>query len=489
MRCTATLVFCLCCLSGALAADGAKTSQQKQVKADDRPPVVSPERFAHEMWLVMELVEKNHVQPSKRAELIVQSLQAVGLSAEKDLGARAQAVRTVEDYATLIKEAWPKQRPDKGLLAVATEAELFRAVVPRTSANTSYVPMDDFKILDQLNNNRYVGTGIQIRLNAQEQLPEILFCFPGGPARRAGVKSGDLIVGVDNREVPKERALQKVVEMLRGEEGTEVTMVIRQPGSTEKRACKMVRSVVPFETLSGYKRSAEDVWDYHVVDAEPIAYLHMNAIKSSTLHELRQLEPKLKAAGFRALILDLRACQADDLHHAEITADGLLDGGVLWRVRDRQGRVKDSLADRDCLFRSWPMVVLVNTEIQGNGAEMLAAVLQDRSRAVLVGEPTRGDRNVRTFVSLPEGKGYLRMPTGIIERATDAERKVDLSSAPLSPVRPDQVVKMDQKSRAKWHEWRRAQEVSQNFNAASPDDPQLQKAVEIALEALKKATP
>jgi carboxyl-terminal processing protease len=95
-------------------------------------------------------------------------------------------------------------------------------------------------------------------------------------------------------------------------------------------------------------------------------------------------------------------------------ADALLDGKAFGQVRTSKG-VRKYEADADCLFRGWPMAVLVNEQTSGE-TEWLAAALQDRKRAVLVGAATAGQG--LTFASIPtEDGGAVTLATGLLERA------------------------------------------------------------------------
>src|SRR5205085_1387250 len=115
----------------------------------------------------------------------------------------------------------------------------------------------------------------------------------------------------------------------------------------EPRTLKMIRGVVPFTTALGFRRTGEESWDYHAEDSGPIAYVRITSITVSSLHELRQIERQLQQEGFKALVLDLRSAGGDDVQFAALLTDGLLDGGLMWTVRDAQGKLKAYQADRD----------------------------------------------------------------------------------------------------------------------------------------------
>src|SRR5262249_36964251 len=146
--------------------------------------------------------------------------------------------------------------------------------------------------------------------------------------------------------------------------------------------------------------------------------VRIGSITSSTLHELRQAERRLRAEGCRAVVLDLRFSDGGgELHTAGLVAGSLLDRKLLWRVRDARGGVKETRSGGEGLFRGWPMAVLVNAQIPGTAAQAMAAALQDAGRALVVGERTSTEGYVNTLLPLSEGGFSLTLRTGRLERA------------------------------------------------------------------------
>ena len=205
----------------------------------------------------------------------------------------------------------------------------------------------------------------------------------------------------------------------------------------------------------------------------PIAYLRVEPPVSSTLHELRQAERKLRAEGFQAVVIDLRSYGGGLLSHAALVADGLLDGGVMWKIHGTgTNPPTEYRADRECLFRDWPMVVLIDGRMSMSDA-LIAAALQDNKRAILVGEPTKVAGYVSTVVELPGEPLALVIPTGRFERAVK-ERGW--------PVKPDRVVPMDEKQVRALSDWQQAMFIADGptpENKTAPADPQLASAIEI----------
>jgi carboxyl-terminal processing protease len=219
--------------------------------------------------------------------------------------------------------------------------------------------------------------------------------------------------------------LRDVVERLRGEEGTDVTIKVRQPKESKSRSMKLTRGQLPHSTISGVHKRADGGWDVRLGGPAPIAYLQISEIAGSTPHELRKLARQLEGQGPCGLVLDLRNLGGTSLHEAVLLADCLLAGGTIGRVQTAR-REETFQADSDALFRSSPIVVLIDQTTAGT-AEWLAAALQDNHRAMLVGAPTRSSlytiregtehwANVRSMVPVGDGSWSIELTTGRLER-------------------------------------------------------------------------
>src|SRR5262249_26690215 len=138
-----------------------------------------------------------------------------------------------------------------------------------------------------------------------EAVPVIINPFPRGPARLAGARPGDTIVEINGAST-KGLSLEAVVNRLRGDEGSPVTITVQADRDSRQRTLQMTRGVIPFRSLSGYRRIAEEDWDYRPIPSEPIAYLQVTGILASSLSELRHVAPTLESQGINALVLDLR---------------------------------------------------------------------------------------------------------------------------------------------------------------------------------------
>jgi C-terminal peptidase prc len=457
-----------------------EAAKSKDSAKSDKPEQPAPDDFAGQVWDIMEIVSKQHLEPCPRAEMIAAGVRGLFEAAEAkppaDLARRTEAIQTREQYTAFLREIWPKG--DKVPPPAKLEEALIQGLSRRIPGEVKLLPPVNLKIEEQISGNRYVGVGIQIRIDPKEEVPQIVSAMRRGTARAAGIRANDLMIKVEGKET-RGVALPKIIDWLRGDEGTKVTVVMKRPGTGETRSYQLTRAVVPFDSLTGYRRLTEDGWDYHVDPATPVAYVRVDSLRISTLQELRQLEPKLQASGYKALILDFRFAQGDGhLRNAAMLADGLLDSGLLWTVRGADPKTRtETRADRECLFRHWPVALLINDSLDRQHA-IVAAALQDNHRAILVGEPTKTDGYVNALVKLPDGKRAIIFRTGVIERP-DRDRGW--------PVKPDAQVVLSGKQKNDIAEWQRKQEIAEEpTNDKAPDDPQLTRAVELLRDALSK---
>jgi C-terminal peptidase prc len=446
----------------------------------------TPPDLAHSAWAILELVRENHLKPPPRHELIVRAAQALLKTAQvkppTDLADRAADVGSEQQLRTFVLAIWPRPgaapMPPKAKL----ETAFLEGLCDGIPGESRLFSAEALKIEEQVSGNRYVGIGIMLAVNKEEKRPQIVLPFRRGTARKGGAKPGDLILEVDGKATQGVE-LEKVVGWLRGAEGTSVTIVVKQPAAATTRTLKLTRAVTPFDSVFGYRRASADSWNYLADPEARVAYVWLDSLKSSTLQELRQIERRLQADKVRALVLDFRFSEGEGhLHHAALVADGLLDSALMWRVRSTGDKVKEYRASGDCLFRGLPLAVLVNGIRDGAQGAVLGA-LQDTHRAVLVGEPAKGDGSVRTLFTLPDQQGGVTLLTGRLERTDPSHHW---------PVQPDYLVPVTDAQRAavqKWLKDKQVPELPAGADDRPPPDPQLAKALDLLREALKKNSP
>jgi carboxyl-terminal processing protease len=209
------------------------------------------------------------------------------------------------------------------------------------------------------------------------------------PAARAGVRPGDVILSIDGRPLRGLDA-RAVTAMIEGSEDTELGLTWRSGGRVRQRV--IVRAMVPPETV--FANMAANVLHLRVTGFSRTTEQHLTAAMRRTL------APPRPAIG---IVLDLRGNRGGLLRQATLAADLFLQPGI---VAMTAGRAPES----NYVWRSTageigpmvPVVVLVD-ERTASAAEILAAALADRGRAVVVGSVTMGKGLVQTIDPLPDG--------------------------------------------------------------------------------------
>ena len=412
--------------------------------ADDRSPSPAapkpPRELAARIGEITDAVLQYHIDPPARQQMILSSIKALykasGEPVPPGVGRRVSALTTPDQIASFLVEIWPKSQA-KSIDAKVLEEAMLEGLLGDVSGDARLVSEKDRVVMEQTEGNRYVGLHIALALDDEEKRPKINEVIEGGPADRAGVKANDLIDLIDGVDT-KGMALREAVDRLRGPEGTEVTIKVRQPNKTNSRSYTIARGQHARSTVQGVRERAAGIWDCRIDASAPIAYLRINEITASTPHDLRKLAAQVEKQGNQAIILDLRSVGGTSIHPAVMLADTLLAGGVIGRMQTAERDVTFQ-ADSDAMFRFLPIAVLVDQFTSGT-AEWIVAALQDNHRAMIVGRPTfsamiatqggitrRSD--ITSRVSLGDGAGAIELATGRLERGDGRRISRDESNA------------------------------------------------------------
>ena len=237
---------------------------------------------------------------------------------------------------------------------------------------------------------RYGGLGMYIG----ERDGQILVISPmeDSPAERAGLKTKDQIVKVDD-EVVIGWGSERVVQRLRGAPDTKVTVQVRREGEDDLLTFEMTREIIKLKSVR-----------YEVL-SDDIGYLKLTQFKQKTDEEARDAVRDMMRQGARALVLDLRNNGGGLLDASVKIASMFVDGGLVVETRGRAERANEKYFANAALYLTdLPMAVLINGG-SASASEIVAGALLDRERAVLVGEKSFGKGSVQTLFPLTDGSG------------------------------------------------------------------------------------
>jgi carboxyl-terminal processing protease len=303
------------------------------------------------------------------------------LSVPQDAGAEewadltTQALRTERDASPSLK-----QLPEEDIYQ-----EMFTAMTKHLDGFSRYAGA---KAAGENRAQREGFGGIGIAIAVEDDTVKILTVMHYTPAERAGLMVDDLITQVDGRSL-KGLKQDTVIAMLRGPVGIPVDIALQRGSESFNRS--ITREHIVPETVA-YHREGD------------IAYFRLSSFNSATAENLEkavsgargELGPKLKG-----LVLDLRGNPGGLLDQSVAVSDLFLDGG---RIVSTHGRHPDSHqyfeAKPGDIAEGLPIVVLVDGN-SASAAEIVAAALQDRGRAVVVGSNSYGKGSVQTVLRMP----------------------------------------------------------------------------------------
>jgi carboxyl-terminal processing protease len=216
--------------------------------------------------------------------------------------------------------------------------------------------------------------------------------IPGNPAEIAGILSGDLLIAVDGVTITADMTIAQVVELVKGEVGTKVTLTIRHPDADEEVEIEIERGDILIPSVS-YRMLAED---------ETIGYIQLTRFSGESSNEIRAAITDLTEQGADKLVLDLRNNGGGLLDAAIDVADHFVTDGPLLYQRSKDEGEREYEANAETIAPDMPLVVLVNGG-SASASEILAGALQDRGRAVLIGQQTFGKGSVQLVYDLSDG--------------------------------------------------------------------------------------
>lgn len=237
-------------------------------------------------------------------------------------------------------------------------------------------------------------SGIGAQLGIKEGLPVIVAPIDGSPAAEAGIKPGDIILGVDGEDVTS-LSLDEIVDKVRGPAGTEVVLTLLREGEESSIELTLVRREIKVAAVS-----------WTMVPGTKVALVRLNQFSATAKTELVEAYKALKAAGAESLIFDIRNNPGGLLSQAiSVTSQFLKNGNVL-QEENAQGRRRAYRVESGGVATELPMVVLINPG-SASSAEILAGAIQDHKRGQLIGETTFGTGTVLQTFTLEDGSALL----------------------------------------------------------------------------------
>lgn len=239
-----------------------------------------------------------------------------------------------------------------------------------------------------------VGVGVELKTHERGAL--ILSTVENSPASRARLAAGDIITGVDGRNV-QGMSLSQIAGLIAGPAGSSVTFRILRSGQestvTMRRENVYVSSVAAVQMLDS-----------------TTGYARLKQFSESSAEDLEKAMWRLYQGGMKSMVLDLRGNPGGLLTEAVQVSNLFVPAG---RIVATKGRTASDDSDERATYeKTWriPLVVLVD-ENSASASEIFAAAIQENGRGVIVGRNTYGKGTVQTHFPLQSASGNLKLTT------------------------------------------------------------------------------
>jgi carboxyl-terminal processing protease len=274
------------------------------------------------------------------------------------------------------------------------EIEAINGMLSSLDNYSMYIDNDEMAAFSRSARGEFLGIGIEI--GQTKGGIEIGSVIDGSPAAIAGLKSSDVIVCIDGRDV-SDLGMKNVILKLNSDSNMKIRLTIIRD-NFKKFDVVLKKSVIQF-------------WSVKTRFISDIAILRITHFNNCTtdcvLKAVREITSK-KSSG---VILDLRNNPGGILDQSIKTCNLFLKSKKIVEFKSRKNDVVRSVfADEPDRLDGIPMVVLINRKT-ASGAELAAAALGENKRAILIGEKTYGKGAVQTVIPIP-GHGAIKLTTG-----------------------------------------------------------------------------
>lgn len=309
---------------------------------------------------------------------------------------------------------------------------------------SAYYDKKETKELTESLDGSFSGIGAVMTQDASSGVVTITQVYDDSPAKKAGIKAGDVLYRVEKKTVTG-KDLDKVVSWIKGKKGTKVNLTLLRGTNSDKITVTATRDVIKVETVK-----------YKVLEDE-IGYISISEFDSVTGDQFAKALKKLQKKNIKGLVVDLRNNPGGNLSTVCDILDSILPKGLIVYTKDKNGKKEEYTSDEEHQLKL-PMSVLVNGQ-SASASEIFAGAVQDYGKAEIVGTQTYGKGVVQNLFDLKDGT-CVKLTTS--EYFTPKGRNIDGKG-----ITPD--VKIEYK-----------------YNAKDPKaDNQLDKAVSVVKKKIK----
>jgi carboxyl-terminal processing protease len=354
-----------------------------------------------------------------------------GVFAEREqvnLSVPLEELRTFTDVFARIKQDYVVEVDDKELLESA-----IRGMLTGLDPHSAYLDEEEFRELQIGTTGEFGGLGIEVGM--EDGFVRVISPIDDTPAQRAGVKSGDLIVRLNDKPV-KGMSLNDAINLMRGKRGTTITLTIVREGVDQPLTIPITRDIIRVKSVKS--QMLEPGFGY-------VRVTNFQAKTAQSLIEAVEALQEQNGEPLDGLVLDLRNNPGGVLNGAVGVSDAFLDEGLIVYT---EGRNEDSVlrysATAGDVLNGAPIVALIN-DGSASASEIVAGALQDHQRAIIMGSKSFGKGSVQTILPL-KADAALKLttaryytPSGRSIQAKGIEPDIVLENLTLAEAAKDEL--------------------------------------------------
>ncbi len=340
-----------------------------------------------------------------------------------------------------------------------------RGMLTNLDPHSDYLPKESFERVEESTRGEFGGLGMEVGM--EDGAVRVVAPIDDTPAQRAGVRSGDIIIKLDDTSL-QGMSLTDAVKMMRGEPGSKITLTIIRSGESEPLAIELTRAVIKVRSVRERLLEAN------------LGYVRISQFQNRTGDDLaraiRTLEQE-NGGPLAGLVLDLRNNPGGVLSASVDVSNVFLNEGLIVYT---EGRLQNSKmrfeAKRGDLMNGNPIVVLVN-EGSASASEIVAGALQDHGRALIAGRDTFGKGSVQSILPLNNGAA-IKLTTALY--FTPSGRSIQASG-----IKPDIEIDLVKVERVNQERRSREADLDGHINqpgVADADDSKLDETVNLLSE-------
>ena len=283
----------------------------------------------------------------------------------------------------------------------------------------AYYTKDEYKDISEKTKGEFCGIGAYISQGKNDNYLKVAGVVKGGPAQKAGIKKGDIIVEVDGENIQGKDSSYAVSKM-KGKKGTNVSISVMRKGNKKTITFNIKREVIHDNTVS-----------YKMLDNN-IGYISVSAFETVTKKQFKSSVDCLEKKNEKGLIIDLRDNGGGLLDTALDMLDQILPKKLVVYTKDKNG-VAEEYYTKDDKEIKIPIVILVNGN-SASASEVFCGALRDYGKAKLLGTKTFGKGIVQSSFAFRDGTGLkfttskYYTPKGINIHGTGFEPDIKVKS-------------------------------------------------------------